>query len=161
MEYRIETLSETKLIGKRMAMSFSDNKTGELWRSFMQRRNAISDTVGSDLYSMQIYRHAFFEHFDPNAEFEKWATIAVTGFENAPADMETFVLRGGLYAVFPYKGDAKAADGTFRYILGTWLSNSGYILDDRPHFEILGEKYKKDSVDSEEEIWIPIRTKTD
>jgi AraC family transcriptional regulator len=161
MEHRLETLSETKLIGKRMKMSFSDNKTGELWRSFMQQRNAISENIGSDLYSMQIYRYAFFEQFDPNAEFEKWAAIAVTSFENVPADMETFVLERGLYAVFDYKGDAKDADGTFRYILGTWLPDSAYVLDDRPHFEILGEKYKKDSVDSEEEIWIPIKAKTD
>jgi len=32
-------------------------------------------------------------------------------------------------------------------------------LDDRPHFEVLGDKYKNADPDSEEEIWIPIRTK--
>ncbi|MEP7234441.1 MAG: GyrI-like domain-containing protein, partial [Ignavibacteriota bacterium] len=46
---------------------------------------------------------------------------------------------------------------TFQYILRTWVPNSNYELDDRPHFEILGEKYKKDDPSSEEEIWIPIK----
>jgi AraC family transcriptional regulator len=43
------------------------------------------------------------------------------------------------------------------YIFNTWLPKSGYQLDRRPHFEILGEKYKNNNPDSEEEIWIPIQ----
>jgi AraC family transcriptional regulator len=39
------------------------------------------------------------------------------------------------------------------------LPNSNYHLDDRPHFEILGEKYKNADPGSEEEIWIPIKAK--
>jgi AraC family transcriptional regulator len=34
-----------------------------------------------------------------------------------------------------------------------------YELDDRPHFEILGDKYKNNDPNSEEEIWIPIKLK--
>ena len=37
---------------------------------------------------------------------------------------------------------------------------SEYILDKRPHFEILGEKYKNDDPASEEEVWIPVRLKS-
>ena len=37
--------------------------------------------------------------------------------------------------------------------------NSDYKPDDRPHFELLGAKYKNDDPDSEEEIWIPIKRK--
>jgi AraC family transcriptional regulator len=33
------------------------------------------------------------------------------------------------------------------------------FCDDRPHFEILGDKYKNDHPDSEEEIWILCREK--
>ncbi|WP_371811654.1 GyrI-like domain-containing protein [Flavobacterium sp. M31R6] len=39
----------------------------------------------------------------------------------------------------------------------TWIPNSKYDLDHRPHFEILGAKYKKDDPNSEEEIWVPIK----
>jgi AraC family transcriptional regulator len=38
-----------------------------------------------------------------------------------------------------------------------WLPASGYELDDRPHFEILGERYKNNDPDSEEELWFPVR----
>lgn len=45
----------------------------------------------------------------------------------------------------------------FRNIFGVWLPASGYTLDRRPHFEVLGEKYKNADPNSEEEIWIPIK----
>jgi AraC family transcriptional regulator len=156
---RIELLKETKLIGKRMRMSFADNKTFKLWRSFMPVRKEIKNSIGSELYSLQIYEPLFFNNFDPNREFEKWAAIEVNDFDNVPDEMETFTLTGGLYAVFIYKGAASAAVNTFQYILGSWLPESGYTLDCRPHFEILGEKYKNEDPDSEEEIWIPIKPK--
>ena len=35
--------------------------------------------------------------------------------------------------------------------------HSEYEFDNRPQFEILGEKYKNNAPDSEEEIWIPIK----
>ena len=159
MKPRIETLAEKKLVGKRMIMSFSNNKTGELWRSFMPRRKEIQNNIGAELYSIQIYAPLFFNNFNPNTAFEKWATIEVTNFDTVPNEMEAFTLTSGLYAVFLYQGSASEAANTFQYISGTWLPNSEYNLDNRPHFEILGEKYKNNDPDSEEEIWIPIKPK--
>jgi AraC family transcriptional regulator len=51
------------------------------------------------------------------------------------------------------------ASKTFEYIFETWLPNSDYLVDNRLHFELLGEKYKNKDLDSEEEIWIPIQLK--
>jgi AraC family transcriptional regulator len=148
-----------KLVGKRMMMTFSDNKTAELWKRFIQQRKEIRNTIGSELYSMQIYSQFFFDKFDPDKEFEKWAAVEVTDFNSVPDDMQTFTLKTGLYAVFIYRGASNSAAETFRYIFETWLPSSDYILDDRPHFEILGERYKNNSPDSEEELWIPIKPK--
>ena len=159
MKPRIETLSEKKLIGKRITMSLSNNKTAELWKSFMPRRKEIQNCIGTNLYSMQIYDPLYFSNFDSNADFEKWATIEVTYFDKVPDEMEAFTLIGGLYTVFSHKGDASSAPKTFQYIFTTWLPNSDYLLDNRPHFEILGEKYKNNDPTSEEEIWIPIKLK--
>jgi AraC family transcriptional regulator len=72
--------------------------------------------------------------------------------------METIILQRGLYAVFDYKG-LNTDNSIFQYILGTWLPTSDYELDNRPHFEVLGDKYKNNDPTSEEEIWIPIKTK--
>lgn len=159
MNPRIETLEEKRLVGRRLTMSLSDNKTRELWQSFMVRRNEIKNSIGNALYSMQVYDPSYFINFNPTTEFEKWATIEVTDFERVPDDMETFILPSGLYAVFLYKGAASEGPRTFQYIYGTWLPNSQYSLDDRPHFEILGDKYKNEDPNSEEEIWIPVKGK--
>lgn len=156
MEPRIEILSEKKLIGKRLQMSLANNKTQELWRSFMPRRSEIQNTISADLFAVQVYEPNYFKAFNPNAVFEKWSTLEVADFSNLPAEMEPFTLSSGLYAVFEHKGHDTTI---FDYIFKTWIPNSKYDLDNRPHFEILGEKYKKDSPDSEEEIWIPIKEK--
>jgi AraC family transcriptional regulator len=156
----VKTLSEKKLIGMRMNMSLAENKTPELWRSFMLRRKEITNTVSSDLYSMQVYDASFdFITFNPHILFEKWAAMEVLNFDNVPKGMDTFTLPGALYAVFLHKGSSRDIS-IFQYIFGTWLPNhSEYMLDNRPHFELLGEKYKNDSPDSEEEIWIPVKMK--
>ena len=107
---------------------------------------------------MQVYKPTYFADFKPTNEFEKWATVEVTNFESVPTNMETFSLAGGLYAVFDYKGSSNDPS-IFQYIFGTWLPGSDYFLDDRPHFEVLGDKYKNNDPTSEEEIWIPIKPK--
>ena len=157
MKPRIENIIEKKLIGKRLKMSFADNKTGELWRKFMSKRRDIKNNLNSNLISLQLYRNNF--DFNPNAEFEKWATVEVSDFNNVPNEMKTFLLKGGLYAIFIHKGSS-TDNSTFKYIFSTWLPNSEYMLDNRPHFEILGEKYKNNDPNSEEEIRIPIKLKT-
>lgn len=158
MQPRIENLKQKKLVGKRLTMSLADNKTGELWKSFMPKRREITNNLTNDLISMQVYKPNHFAEFSPTNEFVKWATVEVVDFDNVPSDLETITLTGGLYAVFDYKGSS-ADSSVFQYIFGTWLPNSDYLLDDRPHFEVLGEKYKNADPNSEEEIWIPIRQK--
>jgi AraC family transcriptional regulator len=138
-------------------MSLSDNKTFELWRSFMPRRKEIANSIGTELYSVEAYGPAFFNSFKPEREFDKWASVEVTDFNKVPDDMETLILTGGLYAVFLYKGPASAAFKLYQYILGTWLPASKFSLDNRPHFAIMGAKYKSEDPSSEEEIWIPIK----
>lgn len=139
-------------------MSLANNKTGELWKSFMPKRREITDTLTNDVISMAVYKPTHFANFKPTNEFEKWATVEVADFNHVPNKMETFVLKSGLYAGFDYKGSSKEPS-TFQYIFGTWLPSSDYVLDDRPHVEVLGEKYKNNDLTSEEEIWIPIRLK--
>jgi AraC family transcriptional regulator len=158
MKFSIETLTSKKLIGKHLTMSLTNNKTQELWKSFMMSRKEIKNNIGTSLYSLQVLDPLYFNNFDPNKEFEKWALIEVTDFNNIPHDMETFELSGGIYAVFIHKGSS-IDNKIFEYIFTNWLPNSEYNLDNRPHFEILGEKYKNENADSEEEIWIPIKPK--
>lgn len=159
MQPKIKSLPETKLIGMSQKMSLDDNKTHELWSRFMKRRSEIKNSTSSNFYSVQVYDSSYFEDFSLDNQFEKWATVPVSDFDSIPDGMEARTLKTGLYAVFLHKGTASDGAKTFQYIFQTWLPNSGYFLDDRPHFEILGAKYKNNDPDSEEEIWIPIRYK--
>jgi AraC family transcriptional regulator len=154
---KIQTLLSKTLLGKRLKMSFSNDRTGELWRSFMPYRKDILHKIGIDLYSMQIF--GAMPDFKTDATFEKWAAVEVSAIESIPEGMGTYTLKGGLYAVFLHQGPASAFQKTFGFIFEEWLPNSEYELDDREHFELLGEKYKNNDPDSEEEVWIPIRPK--
>lgn len=159
MEPRIEIADEKKLIGVKLIMSFANYAVSDLWRSFLPRRMEISNRLSDEFISMAIYKPCHFVNLNPINEFEKWAVVEVTDFSNVPAGMEFFILPKGLYAVFDYKG--LSTDNTiFEYIFSTWLPDSDYMLDNRPHFEILREKYKNNDPNSEEEIWVPIKLKT-
>ena len=79
MEPKIEMLAEKKLIGKRMTMSLSNNKTGELWRIFMPRRKEIQNNLTSDIISMQVYDQPV-EFGNLDQKFEKWAVVEVPTF---------------------------------------------------------------------------------
>ena len=157
---RIEILPEKKLIGKKMNMSFANNLTAELWKYFMQNKSEIKNILNPDLYSIQFYGNNFsFEAFNATTIFEKWAAAEVTDFSHVPAGFETMTLPTGSYAVFLHTGSAATAEKTFTYIFSEWLPQSGYELDNRPHFEILGERYKNNDPSSQEEVWIPVKQK--
>jgi AraC family transcriptional regulator len=139
-------------------MSLVNNKTSQLWSQLVPRIKEIQNKVSKDKISMQVYPPLYYQHFNPRNEFQKWATVEVHDFQNIPDGMKTFVLEGGLYAVFDYKGSS-ADNSIFQYIFSKWLPNSPYLVDDRPHFEVLGSKYRNNNPNSEEEIWIPIKEK--
>jgi AraC family transcriptional regulator len=159
MTPRIETLHEKKLVGMRLKMSFADFKVGELWKNFLPKIKEIINYITNDLFSVVVYSPDHFQDFKPTNEFEKWAAVEVQDFDNVPNGMETFVLPGGLYAVFDYKG-LSTENGIYQFIYGAWLPASEYALDNRPHFEVLGKIYKNNDPESEEEIWIPIKTRS-
>lgn len=158
MNPRIEQLEEKKLIGHVIKMSLANNKTDQLWAQFAPRIKEIKNRASEDKISMQIYPPLFYEQFNPNVEFEKWAIVEVKDFEKIPNGMNSFILKKGIYAVFYYKG-LSSDNSIFQYIFSEWLPNSKYVVDDRPHFEVLGLNYKNNNPNSEEEIWIPIREK--
>ncbi len=155
LQPRILELQPKTLAGKQQRMSLVHNETGLLWQRFMQQRSQLA-AVNNLLYSLQLYPADYFRAFNPANEFTKWALAEVNDATHLPEGFEVFYLPGGLYAVFDHKGSGTEI---FQRIFTEWLPQSGYVLDDRPHFELLGEKYKNNSADSEEEIWIPVKRK--
>lgn len=157
MTPKIVTISTKKLIGYSVKMSLADNKTQEVWRKFMPRLKEITNAVSADLFSLQQYPENYFTEFTPFTNFTKWALVEVKDFSTIPDGFEKFELQAGKFAVFPHKGNTEMFAKTAQYIYTEWLPNSGYQLDNKPHFEVLGDKYLgHENPESEEEIWVPI-----
>jgi AraC family transcriptional regulator len=159
MKPRIVELKSKRLLGIHQEMSLIDNKTFKLWKDFSQRSKDVLNKSSQDFISLQVYPKGYFETFSPAKKFVKWACVEVDVIEHISTDFHSLILEGGLCAVFDYKGNADNAPAFFQYIYGEWIPKSKYQLDARPHFEVLGAKYKNNDPTSEEEIWIPIKIK--
>lgn len=159
MNPKIRQLHARKLVGMHGTQTMDAYDVSTLWRRFMPRRKEIRHVVTSDLYSLSVYPPDFFIQFNPSTPFEKWAALEVLLYEELPEGMEVLTLPDGLYAVFQHKGDAAAFYALHQYIYTQWLPGSAYVLDDRPHFELLGAGYRHNDPDSEEEVWVPVKRK--
>jgi AraC family transcriptional regulator len=144
-------------VGVRQSMSLVDNKTADLWRQFMPRRQEIAGRIGTELYSLQVYPEGYYQRFNPAATFQKWALAEVEAGALPPEGMELFQLPEGDYVVFVHKGDVAAFVAKLQHVLQEWIPANGLQLDERPHFEVLGEKYRNGDPESEEEVWVPVR----
>ncbi len=144
--------SEKKVIG--MQSTMRQNQYGNivaLWKRFMPQKNKIQNIINDELIAMQVY-----SNFNtPENSFKIWACVEVSSLEAIPEGMTGFTIPEGKYAIFLHKGmDASA---TYQRIMSQWLSNSGFEIDDRPHFQVMGKTYKNGSLDSEEDFYVPIR----
>lgn len=158
MRVRLISAEEILLVGLNARSSISNNKTKELWSTFKPRLNEIKDRWGIEYYSVEVYDNLdYFQTFNPTKSFEKWATVRVSKGVSIPENMKPLTIPSGDYAVFDYKGKPSEAFKTYQYIYGEWINNSGYSLDNRPHFALMGEKYLGENDASEEELWIPIK----
>jgi len=156
-EPRIEHASSLRLAGLKRNISLAKNETFLLWRSFIPLKKELKELAGTELYSVEIYPADYFMHFSPKREFEKWAAAPVTDAFQPNDQIHILEIPEGLYAVFLYKGASSEVHKMYQYIIGTWIPNSEYQLDNRPHMGIMGEKYRNDDPESEEELWVPVK----
>lgn len=159
MEPEIRIIAEKKLVGMNILTTLQENKTTELWKTFMPRRKEINHTLDTGHYAIQRYpTHITFETMTSSVLFEKWAAIEVETFQDIPEGMETLLLPSGTYAVFVHHGPVSTFPKTLQYIFKEWLPNSKYVLANHPHFEVMGENYFGPThPNSEEEVWIPLK----
>ena len=161
MEAEIRTISNKFLVGMYKEMSPADNTTPELWQNFMPRRTEIQHLIPNIYFAIQEYSEVLdFKDFQANNNFKMWAAVEVSKLTDLPRAMACLTLPAGKYAVFIHKGPVRTFHKTSQYIYGQWIPGSDYILDHRPHFEIMTEEYLgPDHPESEEEVWIPIKPK--
>jgi AraC family transcriptional regulator len=122
-----------------------------LWKKFMPRRKELVNSVNDEFIALQVYSD--FNNFENS--FDIWACVAVSTLDDIPQGMKSLIIPEGEYAVFLQKGMDAAS--TYQRIMTEWLPNSKYKIDDRPHFQVMGEMYKNGSPDSEEDFYVPIK----
>lgn len=154
----IVVFPETRLAGLRTTTSFSQMNTISLWQKFMPVRMSVQQRENDLVYSIDIYPEGFFSgpvQFE--RQFDKWAAMNWKDSVKLPDDWEYLTIPAGLYAVFHFRGNQQNAPEFYRNIFMQWLPEAGYVTDDRPHFALMGEKYKNGDPNSEEDIWVPVR----
>src|SRR5690606_7034978 len=95
----ITTISAKKLIGVSLNMSFIDNKTAELWRSFSARRHVIRTNCSTEVSSLQVYDATVVSRCNPITGCKTSARVAVTASTTRPGGRAILELDGGMYAV--------------------------------------------------------------
>lgn len=152
---KIIEITEKKLVGISLEMSMAENKTAQLFQTFMPRRNEIKNRLNPFVFDLQEYPPNYFQQFNPKAKFRKYALAEVSRFADIPKKMQQFVLPRGKYAVFNGYFDNRI----FEYIYSEWLPHSGFVVDKRPHFDILDENQKSGNVKNHQDIYIPVKTR--
>lgn len=157
MDAKIVTIERKWIVGKKMEMSLVGNLTSVLWKSFIPQIPTIANRITNELISLSVYPSDYFQNFNPTRNYEKWAGVEVSKKAEIPEGMEGFEIVSGMYAEFVYQGLPSEGGPFFQNIFMNWLPNSKFQLDHRPHFEVMGEKYKNNDSDSEELVYIPIK----
>jgi AraC family transcriptional regulator len=158
MHYLIQEIEDLLVVGMKTRTSVLtiNEQTKQLAQLFMPRRHELNSRIGKHVFSIQDYPSNY-SFVDANSEFDKWVAVEVQNADNLPEGMDSFVINGGTYAVFSFKGAVSEFPKSRAYIFEEWLPNSGYQLDHKAHFEILSEDYSKDLQHIEEDIWIPVK----
>jgi len=148
---KIVTLTEKKVVGmqSKMLMHQYENII-KLWKSFMPKKHELKNTINQELIAIQDYP----DFGNLETSYNIWACVEVSNLSDVLSDMEGFTIPKGEYIKVLHKG--MDAGKTYQRIMTEWLPNSGYAIDDRPHFQVMGDKYKNGSPDSEEDFYIPV-----
>ncbi len=154
----IINISEKLLVGKKVKMSLTGDKTFVLWKQFKSQIFRIKNKVDDKYYSIQFYNSDLdFKDFNSDTVFENCAAVEINDSSKIPEGMELFNIPKGKYAAFTYTGIAAEAVKITRYIYEEWLPNSNFQLDNRPHFQVMDSNYKPDDPKAKETFWVPIQ----
>lgn len=150
---QIVQVSEMSVVGIYVEMQKHEtHKIKALWQKFSPRKDEITNLINSKSIAMQTF--TIDKNGEPNKNFNMWACVEVSNLSDIPSDMKGFIIPKGEYIKVIHIG--MDAGKTYQYIITEWLPNSGYKIDDRPHFQVMGDKYKNGSPDSEEDFYVPI-----
>ena len=149
-------IQEIKQLEYQLTCHWSKKKHKYYGRRSFPGIHLIKNRIGSEKFRYKYIQKRVLSILWSKNIFTKWALVPVSTFDCIPDGMSSFVIPSGWYARFHYKGHPAAGASFFQTIFTQWVPKSGYQIDERPHFEMLGDRYDNNSVDSEEDVYIPI-----
>ena len=161
MTVDVVELNEIHLAGMFTTMSLQRNTTYQLWNKFMKSYIGAGLPRDANMYSVSDYGTSIIDgSFSPALEYQKWACAEEHPELMKLAGVHTLVIPAGLYATLEHHGEARMIGNTIGKFYSQWLPDSDYVLDERLHFELMGERYLgHENPNSVEELFIPVKHK--
>lgn len=147
---------EIKLAGIRGTTTLLDNQLPDLWAQFLQLQKDViaGQCIGYGVCETQQATYTK----DGDASFSVLVGSPVSCYKHFPPPLVEKTLPAGKYAVFTHRGTFANLIPTYRYIFGTWLSQTKEKLDNREDFEVYErEVVSFDDPDNEVKIFIPVK----
>lgn len=122
-------------------MSMAEDSTQALWMKMIP--TVLNCAHLEEVYSLQEYPSTFFDSFQPEMKFRKWALAEAQCFAEIPEGFEAYTMPGGKYARF-YLEDRRKGGLFFSQVFTEFLPQAGLQLRTAPHFEILPKNWFHD-----------------
>ncbi|MFL1894391.1 GyrI-like domain-containing protein [Aquimarina sp. 2-A2] len=153
----IQEIQEKRLLGRLLLTTPGAPEVQMHWKTFVTDIIQHLGIKPSEFYAV----HEYDAEFSETGVYKTWATILDDVQYSKLKDVSEVVIEKGLYAIFTHHGPTKTFHRTLSYIHNEWLPSSGYVIDERRHFDYMGPKYLgPENPLSEEQIYIPIKKVT-
>ncbi len=152
--YKSLVLEESSFIGFSTETSLVQDRTALVFKQLMIWRKGSVKYRNQPAYDIKIYPQGYFTAFNPSRPFEKWAALKQVD-QSIIGDLQPYTLEGGSYLCFTSEGRVSAQ--FFQELYSSWLPQSRYELDSRPHFDKIWPEPAQRGRVLKEEIYIPVK----
>ena len=121
-----------------------------LWQRFVPYMGNVPGQVGRTSYGLC-------RNYGAGGSFDYLSAVQVAGSPSLPAELSTFEIPRGIYAVFSHTEHISTIGHTWMAIFSEWLPASGCTLEEEPNFEVYTDHFDPRSGTGLVEIWIPLK----
>ena len=152
--YKSIILEKSTFMGFSTETSLLEDQTALVFKQLMIWRKDSEEHRAQPVYDIKVYPEAYFSSFNPSRSFTKWAAVLQKDTMQVE-ELQSYVVDKGLYLCFTCEGRVSAQ--FFQELYSSWLPQSEYELDDRPHFDKLWPDPAQRGAVLKEEIYIPVK----
>lgn len=121
-----------------------------LWQRFAPHIGHVPGQIGYTTYGVSY-------NCDDNGNFDYIAGVAVSDFDNLPAEFARTRVPAQTYAIFEHRGHVTAIKQTYEAIWRDWLPRSGRKPADGPTLELMDQRFDPATGNGVLEIWLALQ----